>query len=140
MHDETSSLPYWDDRWGKAPTDFRTSWPDNNARALELAFIHKAITPVRGRLVELGCGNLQLLESPDLHFTLSARHSYVGVDGSAVALEAARRRAAKELPLAEFVQHDLSVGPPPVEGDFVLSKRTIQNLHPDSREWVWDYL
>lgn len=123
---ESSSLPYWNDRWAKAPMDFASSWPDRYARGLETTYLYTAL-PRAGTVLEIGCGNFQLAEEPRLLSFLCGR--YVGVDGSPPALEAARRRAG---PGFEFLERDLTTCDLPL-ADFILSKRTLQNIHPDAR-------
>jgi SAM-dependent methyltransferase len=124
----TSSLPYWEKRWGAAPSSFDASWPDYYARGLELLCIRKYL-PEKGRVVELGCGNFQLAESAPLVDALRGR--YVGIDGSAVAIQAAKDR---KLAGMEFRCIDLAAEPERTDlGDFVLTKRFLQNLVPAAR-------
>lgn len=134
-----SSLDYWNERWGGAPDKFSTSWPDDHARALELAFIRTQLPPLHSTILEIGCGNFQLCEDPALALALQGRR-YIGVDGSLEALRAARAQANLHVPHAQFVQHDLTQGPPNGEADFLLSKRTLQNLTYDSRADLWPWI
>jgi len=135
----SSSLEYWDKRWSSAPEKFATSWPDKYARALELEFIKTQLPPARRQIVEIGCGNLQLLEDSELEALLATR-DYVGVDGSPPALAVAQKRAQGVLPRAAFSRHDLTQGPPALVGDMILSKRTLQNLTYDSRQDLWPWI
>lgn len=142
----TSSLDYWDARWRADPLSFDTSWPDRCARKLELEFILSQIL-VTGlfknnsspKILEIGCGNLQLVEDARLASYLQG-YQYLGVDGSPEALKAARDYALKHLPRAEFLLHDLTQGPPQGTADFLLSKRTLQNLTYDSRADLWPWI
>jgi SAM-dependent methyltransferase len=134
-----SSLEYWDARWAGAPDKFSTSWPDDCARALELAFIRTQLPPLHSAILEIGCGNFQLLEDPALALALQGR-KYLGIDGSHEALRAARALANLHVPHAQFVQHDLTQGPPQGAGDFLLSKRTLQNLAFDARQDLWPWI
>lgn len=139
VSDPRSSLEYWDARWGAAPDKFSTSWPDDHARALELAFIRTQLPPLHSTILEIGCGNFQLCEDPALALALQGR-KYLGVDGSLEALRAARAQANLHVPHAQFVQHDLTMGPPQGAGDFLLSKRTLQNLTYDARADLWPWI
>ncbi len=123
---ETSSLPYWNERWGRAPAAFATSWPDEYARALELLYVKRHL-PAEGTVVEIGCGNFQLAEDSAIPAFLCGR--YLGIDGSPVAVAAAEARG---LPGLEFQVKDLTKELIPA-GSFILSKRFLQNLHPDDQ-------
>lgn len=135
---KNSSLPYWNERWGSDPVNFATSWPDAGCRNLELLYVKEVLRRIpKDRMVlEIGCGNFQLAEDPEIPELLKGR--YLGVDGSAIAVQAA---AARRLPGLHFTQYDLTV--PGLcrlvdpSCTFLLSKRTLQNIHPESRVNLW---
>lgn len=124
-----SSLEYWNDRWAKAPSNYASSWPDQYARALELLYLQQHL-PKTGTIVEIGCGAFGLAEDPALAKSLHGR--YIGVDGSPVAIEAARSRFySKGL---DFRQLDLTAPGMIIPGATrILSKRTLQNITPEAR-------
>lgn len=120
----SSSLIYWDSRWAQAPMAFSTSWPDEFARRLELCYVYHKL-PLKGHVVEIGCGNFGLAEESKLAEMLRGR--YTGLDGSEAAIDAARRRGG---PGFEFKIMDLTKDEALPLGDFVLSKRVLQNIEP----------
>lgn len=133
-----SSLPYWTERWGAHPSEFDTSWPDAGCRRLELEYVKQVLQRIpKDRMVlEIGCGNFQLAEDPEIPELLKGR--YLGVDGCAIAVQAASDR---RLPGLHFAQFDLTspgldrlVDP---RSTFLLSKRTIQNIEPTARIPLW---
>lgn len=142
MNDRTSSLPYWNERWAKTP-GHEASWPDYGCRVLELALIRKFIErlPRDQKILEIGCGAFQLSEDPYLWMLLKDR--YIGVDGSPVAIKQARKRGPKD----GFRFHLLDLTTPdgleklsPPSKTILISKRTIQNIAPETRKHLWPYL
>jgi len=131
-----SSLPYWDRRWSNDRT-YEASWPDGFARSLELEYLKRHV-PATGSILELGCGAFGLSESESLRNQLRGR--YTGIDGSPVALEQARTRAERYGGGWEFMQQDLTEAAHLPAADFVLTKRTLQNLTPAARKALWPAL
>lgn len=126
-----SSLEYWEKRWEEEGENFNASWPDTFARVLELKYLLGVLkqTP-RSRIVEIGCGAFGLAEFPKLVEEI-AQTPYFGMDGSDAALTVARKRFS----MGTFHQMNLADVRQPLpywdRGAFLISKRTIQNIHDE---------
>lgn len=140
--DEKSSLKYWDERWGKAPGDLSSSWPDNHAIWLERTVLDKYLPEGDWEdkpIVEIGCGNLHVLRSGILSNSRRTVRTYIGIEGSTAVRRVNNKvlqRESRGESLARVFYRDLT-GPRALagipDGSFLLSKRTLQNIHPDHR-------
>ena len=139
-----SSLEYWQKRWaeqGPATERDSLSWPDKYARHLELLYISKHV-PEDGTIIEIGCGQGHALQGLSSEFGAGVccdscnrrlQKRYVGLEGSEVAIIEAQKR----YPGFNFRCADLTKDPIPA-GDFILSKRFLQNLAPEARGPVFE--
>lgn len=132
-----NNLQYWDKRWGEAPNPYDGSWDDQYARALELMFISKK-WPYPRSMVELGCGPFTLDEWPGFSDQLNKMESYLGLDGSPKAIEAATSRAVGTTRAFDVVDLNDALKLP--QAELVLSRRCLQNLNPERRGRVIDLM
>lgn len=127
------SLEYWNDRWKNAASPGEGSWAgDKCARYLEQRWIRKHLKEVDGPIVDIGCGAGAIFEGNlgSSIKTIALNRGYLGIDGSATAIEQAR--AAH--PSLAFRVQDLTTAPLlPGPDSTVLSRRFIQNVPRDKR-------
>ena len=140
MPEPKSSLNYWSAQWAANPWEFGTSWKDCYARLLELEFVRRQLSKVSGRVLDMGCGNLQLAESQDLFWELAER-GYLGVDGAPAAVEVATMRvsgmANMDVALEDFTRKEFGLAEYRDRFGVFLSKRVLQNLTPEERQKHW---
>lgn len=133
-----SSLPYWERRWA-GDHGYSASWPDDYARALELDYLRRELPPT-GSVLELGCGAFGLAEDPRVAQLVRGR--YLGIDGSREAIDQARLRSERLGGGWDFERKDLTAAGTiiPLDADFVLTKRFLQNLVPEARRQLFTAL
>jgi methyl halide transferase len=103
----------WDERYrqGQAPWDTGRPSPE-----LVRVLAEERVTP--GRALELGCGT-----GTNALYLAGQGFSVTAVDGSSVAIERARQRAARQGLAAEFVQGDVCALPaPPLPYDLLFDR------------------
>lgn len=132
---------YWESRWkdsfGKSQI-YAGSWPDGQARWLELRFIADQLKKLQPKtLLEIGCGPFTLSEDVEITDICLHQLKYFGVDSS----ESAIAKAKAAYRGLHFRASDIAIEKlyTTVDGrDFecVLSRRTLQNLSVEQRKPV----
>jgi hypothetical protein len=138
--DQKSSIKYWDKRWSTDPHSVRSSWPDGEALALEISALNKYLPrdAWASPIVEIGCGNLHVLRSGILTNHTRTVGEYYGIEGSKAVRHTNNGIISgfpPQYPKSKVVYRDLT-GSQALKGipdGYLLSKRTLQNIHPSYR-------
>lgn len=127
------SSDYWDQRWQemRGESRYSRSWPDSQARWLELRFIAAALAELEPKSVlEIGCGPFTLAEDAQiLDWALKKKFTYRGLDSSASAIAEAKHA----YPTFKFEVCDIATGFGGSE-ECIISRRTLQNLTEAERK------
>lgn len=128
------SSDYWENRWQALRGDSRyaRSWPDSQARWLELRFIASQLQDLAPRSVlEIGCGPFTLAEDAEiLNGALAKKFTYRGLDSSPSAIAEARHLYSG----LRFEVCDIAAGVWGCPEQCIISRRTLQNLTEKERQ------
>jgi SAM-dependent methyltransferase len=119
LMDESVIEPRWDQRYREGDTPWDTGVPSKElARVLDETRLAESRAPQRLRAIDLGCG-----AGTNAIYLAQRGFAATGVDGSAVALELARERAARAGVQVDWVLADVGALPPfPEPFDFVFDR------------------